>query len=223
MSSKFAAPHKIKTAVVTGRHPFDVPGFHALFRSMAEVDFYPQHLEDFAADAGKVRRFYDVVVFYNFHRETPGTEENWWEQGTREALEELGTTPQGILVLHHALLAFPDCPLWSEVLGLPDRSFGFHVNQTVLVEIADPDHPITRGLSPWTMIDETYTMGEPGENCHVLLTTYHLNSMKALAWTRSYGQARVLCVQSGHDRAAYSNASFRTVLARGIQWLADRL
>ena len=59
--------HKIKTAVVTGQHAFDVPGFHALFRSIPEIDFYLQDLENFARDAGNVRDAYEVVVFYNFH------------------------------------------------------------------------------------------------------------------------------------------------------------
>ena len=31
---------KINTAVITGQHAFDVPGFHGLFRSIPEIDFY---------------------------------------------------------------------------------------------------------------------------------------------------------------------------------------
>ena len=31
---------KIKTAVITGQHAFDVPGFHELFRSIPDIDFY---------------------------------------------------------------------------------------------------------------------------------------------------------------------------------------
>lgn len=57
---------KINTAVITGQHAFDVPGFHGLFRSIPEIDFYLQDLENFAVDAGKVREQYDVLVFYNF-------------------------------------------------------------------------------------------------------------------------------------------------------------
>ena len=37
---------EIKTAVITGQHAFDVPGFHALFRSIPEIDFYLQDLEN---------------------------------------------------------------------------------------------------------------------------------------------------------------------------------
>ena len=68
---------KTTVAVVTGRHPFDVPGFHAVFRSMPTVDYYLQHMEDFVSDAGGVRNEYDVVLFYHFHQPTPGAETGW--------------------------------------------------------------------------------------------------------------------------------------------------
>ena len=45
---------KIKTAVITGQHAFDVPAFHALFRSLDEVDFYLQDLDNLAADTERV-------------------------------------------------------------------------------------------------------------------------------------------------------------------------
>ena len=48
-------------------------------------------------------------------------------------------------------------------------------------------------------------------------------SMKTLAWTRQYKNARVFCCQSGHDNQVFADSNFRTVIARGIQWLAGRI
>jgi len=222
MESSFSTTDKITTAVITGQHPFDVPGFHALLRSMPEIDFYPQHLEDLVADAGHVRGEYDVLVFYNFHQANPGSEKGWWEKGTKEALEHLGETRQGIFVLHHAILAFPKWRLWSDIVGIRDRRFEFDVGQDLLIEVANPQHPITRDLQAWEMIDETYLMANAGRGSEILLSTDHPRSMKTIAWTRHYKKARVLCYQSGHDARAYANENFRTVVARGIQWLAGR-
>lgn len=219
------ATDKIKTAVVTGRHPFDVPALHEAFRSIPEIDFYPQHMEDFVSDAGKVRDWYDVVVFYNFHQETPGDEQGWWEKAARESLERLGETRQGLLVLHHALLAYKQWPLWNALTGVQERTFGYYMNQPLRVQVADAAHPITQGLADWDMVDETYTMADarPEDGNTVLLTTNHPLSMKTLAWTRQYKNARVFCWQSGHDGLTFSNPSFRTVLSRGIRWLAGRV
>ena len=224
MTETFQTTKKIRTAVITGRHPFDVPSFHALFRGLPDIDPYIQPLEDFASDAGKVRKDYDAVVFYNFHKETPDTTEvDWWAQGIQQAIEELGDTAQGVVVLHHAILAFPEWQPWSDVCGIQGRSFGYHVGQTIRVEIADNDHPITKGLEPWEMMDETYTMDDPGKGSEPLLTADHPKSMKTIAWTRQHKNARVFCLQSGHDNDTFVDPNFREVLARGIQWVAQRL
>ena len=206
----------ITAAVITGEHRFDVPGFQAAFRSMADVDVYPQDLDNFVADLGGVRDAYDVLVFYNFHRPAP-------DERTAAALESLGESEQGIVVLHHALLAFPEWPRWSEICGIDERTFGYHMEQQVPVQVADPNHPITAGLADWVLPDETYTMHEAGEGSRILLTTDHALSVRTLAWTRRFGNARVFCYQSGHDNAAYADPGFRTVLHRGIRWAAGAL
>ncbi len=221
MNSTQDAP--IKTAVVTGEHPFDVPGFQAVFRGIPSIDFYPQHLDDFVADWGQVRRSYDVVLFYNFHQRTPGAQESWWNQGMRVVLEELGSSTQGIFVLHHAILAFPQWQLWSDICGIQDRSFVHHPDETVRIDVAAPGHPITPEPASWTIVDETYTMDEPAEGSNILLTTANPRSMAAIAWTRQYGQSRVFCFQSGHDNRVFADPGFRTIVARGIAWSAGRI
>lgn len=214
----------IRVAVVTGRHPFDVPAFHAMFRALPELDCYIQHMEDYVAAAPETRAGYDVVLFYNMHMETPtGEEPHWAERGIKPVLERLGETRQGIFVLHHAILAFPEWPLWSAIVGIADRRFGFHHDQRIHVEIANPDHPITRGLSPWDMIDETYTMADAGPDSEVLLTVQHPRSMRTVAWTRRHREARVFCLQLGHDHQAYAHPNFRTLISRGCAWCAGKI
>lgn len=221
--SNFNSSNKIKTALITGRHPYDVLGLYSVFKAIPEIDFYPQHLEDFVSDTGKSYSQYDVIVFYNFHQETPGNEQNWWDKGTKDVLERLGETKQGILLLHHSILAFPKWDFWAELCGIKDRKFGYHAEQNIKIEIANTEHPITRGLSSWEMVDETYTMNNAAEECEVLLVTDHPKSMKTLAWTRQHNNARVFCFQSGHDNRAYANQNFRKVVSQGIKWLAGRI
>jgi type 1 glutamine amidotransferase len=216
---------KIRTAVVTGGHSFQVPPFYEVFRSLPEVDFYPQALDEFTADR-ELAEAYDVVLFYTMHRFAPGAELPWYQKGIFQTLEELGTRPQGIGVLHHALVAFPEWPLWSELVGIADRtSVKPHFDQTLTVEVADPAHPITREVpARWTLQDETYVMEEadPGRGNHPLLTTSHEPSIRTLAWTRVFRQSRVFCYQSGHDYHAFDDANFRRVVGNAIRWLARR-
>jgi len=214
---------KRKTAVITGKHPFDVPAFHAAFRSMTEIDFYPQHMEDFAADIGERRAEYDVLLFFNFHQETPGSSGSPADEATKAALDTLGDSEQGIFILHHALLAYPDWPPWARLVGLQAPSWRVHMDINLSIQVANPNHPITEGLNDWTMLDETYVVGEPDGDSEILLITEDPKSMRSIAWTRRYKNARVFCFQSGHDHNAYENPNFRRVISRGIQWAAGRL
>jgi uncharacterized protein len=213
---------KIKTALVTGRHPFDLIGLHAVFQDIPEIDFYPQHTEDFISDTEMAYDKYDVIVFYNFHQETPGNEQNWWDKPMKDVLQRLGEKKQGILLLHHAILAFPKWEVWSNICGIQDRKFSFYNNQTVKTEIANPNHPITMGLKSWEMIDETYLMNDAGSDSEALLVTDNPKSMKTLAWTRQYKNAKVFCYQAGHDNQTYADPNFRLVISQGIKWLAQK-
>lgn len=223
MSEKFFYPDRIKVAFVTGQHPYDVPSLHSMFRSFSEIDFYPQALNEFALDEGKVRHQYNAVVFYNFHMQTPGNETEWWEKGTKEALEQLGEIDQGIFLLHHAITAFPQWQLWSDITGIQDRKFTYHPDVTIQTEVVNPQHPITKDLRPWSMVDEIYTMNDAGEGSEILLTVNHPESMKSIAWTRQYQKARVFCYQTGHDHVAFNHSNFREVVKNGILWVSRKI
>lgn len=199
----------MQIAVVTGEHGFQEKQFDAVFESMDGIQFVREDLDVFVDDASQ--NAYDTVVFYNFHRPYP-------TESQAAAILGLTARGQGIVILHHAILAFPEWDVYSEMCGIADRRFGYHPRQTLDVQIANPTHPITAGMKDWEMGDETYTMNSAGEDSDILLRVEHPNSMEVLGWTREYGNSRVFCLQSGHDDVTFSNPNFREVLKRGIQW-----
>lgn len=215
---------KIKTAIITGEHAYDVTAFYALFGALDEIDPYIQNMWDFVSDSGKGRTQYDVLLFYNWHQTTPGAGGDAFGLQMKDALEHLGQDDQGIFLLHHALVAFPDWSFWTDLSGMPRRrDVRAAVDQSVRFQIADAEHPITRAIDPWDMIDEIYIASDTIDSSHVLITTDHPQSMTTIAWTRQYQHARVFGYQSGHDDQAFSNPGYRRVIVRGIQWLAGRI
>ena len=201
-------------AVVTGEHGFREKDFDALFQKMEDITFIREDLDDFVEDPKQ--KEYDTVVFYNFHRPYPTDEQ-------AKAILNLTERGQGIVILHHAILAFPDWEEYSNMCGIDNRAeFDYFPKQTFQVQIADKTHPITEGLTDWNMGDETYTMKSTEQDSTILLTTDHPDSMNVLGWTRAYGNSRIFCLQSGHDNVTYSNPNFREVLRRGIQWCANQ-
>jgi hypothetical protein len=214
----------INTAIVTGGHSFEIIGFTDLFRELPGVKAYIQHLDDFASASEAVRGSYDAILFYIFYQDEPKDEgQPWWAGKPKTTMEHLGVSGQGLVVMHHALLAYRGWPLWNEIVGVDDRGFGYFPGQHLRIKIADAAHPITLGMQDWEMLDETYTMTDAGLGNHVLLTTDHPRSMHTLAWTRQYKNSRVFCLESGHNNKAYVNPNFKIVLARGIAWAAGRI
>ena len=143
----------MKIAVVTGEHGFQEKQFDAVFESMEDVQFVREDLDDFVDDPRQ--KDYDTVVFYNFHRPYP-------TDAQAQAILGITERGQGMVILHHAILAFPEWDAYSEMCGIHAREFGYYPRQTLQVQIADTPHPITAGLTDWEMGDETYTTGVCG-------------------------------------------------------------
>ena len=230
---------KVKVAVITGNHPYDSQGFEQLFRSIQSADCYIQHMDNFAATADSIglskdnpfhpanaRKEYDVLVFFSFFGGEPTDDGLKWYQGKpKAALEEVLGTGQGLFLLHHAVLQYGKWPVWDEIVGMQKRTEGFKyvMDEKIHVEIANPNHPITKGLKPFDVIEEAYQMPDAGEGSDILLTTKDPNSMKTLAWTRQYKKSRVFCMELGHDKLAWELPPFRTLVERGIRWCANRI
>jgi trehalose utilization protein len=211
----------MKLAVVTGGHPFDVISFHDLVRHICGEDVTPyvQHLDEFATSPPECLQAYDAVLFYFFPQTGPVDDGPWQQGRPRAALECVLGSGSGLVVLHHALLAYPQWETWDQVVGCRERSrFTYHPGRELRVVVSASGHPITQGVSGWQMHDETYCMMEP--DGVALLTTEHPESMRTLAWTRSHGASRVACLQSGHDAQCWNTPGFREILGRSVRWAA---
>ena len=208
-------------AVVTGAHPIEIREFQDAVREAAPSQCYFQSLYEWGTDSAEARASYDAVVFYQWHLDTPLAEPTaWWQKGTREAIEELGNG-QGIVLLHHSIVAFPGWPTWDRLCGFGQRDFAYHQDQDVSVSIVDPANPITRGLSDFRIEDEVYLMDSPSPSDVVpVLTTDHPLSMRTIAWTHEVGTSRVFCFQLGHGHTSYGHEAFRSILGNGIRWAA---
>ncbi|MCL2092676.1 MAG: ThuA domain-containing protein [Treponema sp.] len=211
----------LKVAVLVEEHPYNIMEFQHMLDSFADCKCYVQPLDLFAQDREN-RPAYDTVLWYNIHWNAPdkGAVKKYLE-------EEMGHSPQGIVLIHHALLNYQNWEIWDKICGFKDRGanreFKYHQNEEVKVQVLPVDHPITGGVKDFSLIDETYEIGEPEdpENT-LLLSTDNPKSMKTLAWTRQYKQSRVFCFASGHDERAYGDENFRLLVHRGLTWSAGK-
>jgi type 1 glutamine amidotransferase len=220
-NGKDSDSHSLHVAVVTGGHAFDVPNFYRLFRQLPDVDAYPQHIEHFASSPQEVRDSYDAIVFYGMDQGVPEEKGRRASGNPKAAIERLVDQGQGIVVLHHALLAWEKWEFWNQLIGFDNRNFRYKEGLQLEIEVGDKSHEITQGMSDFTIIDEGYVLhGKYDGQGTVLLTTDHDDSMAQVAWARQHGKSRVFCMALGHDKLAWNNEGFRDILCRGIAWSA---
>jgi type 1 glutamine amidotransferase len=220
-------PVALQVLVVTGGHDFDRPALQAMFGSFEGIDYREvQHPEANDLYAPEAARSYDVLVFYDLNQQITAEQQ--------AALLALLRAGKGLVVLHHALADYQAWDEWRLVVGgrfhlapverkgrtTPASTYRHDVDIPVVV--ADTTHPVTEGLTDFTVHDEVYGGYEVLPKVHRLLTTDHPESSRALAWTKRYGKARVVAIQLGHDNGAYANPSYRRLVSQAIRWASQK-
>ena len=219
---------KLKVLVVTGGHGFEQEPFFKIFQDNPEITF--THAEHAQANATVYERgdlsSYDVVVLYDMAKNI--TEE---QKAKFLSLFDQGA---GLVVLHHALVSYPDWPEYEKIIGgrypEPDpnkpgtvtEKAGYQHDVEVPVVIVAKDHPITAGLKDFTIHDEIYWGYRVQPDVTPLITTTHAKSGKPLGWCRTQGKSRVVYLQLGHGPEAFNNENYRKLVAQSIRWTAKR-
>lgn len=87
------------------------------------------------------------------------------------------------------------------------------------VTIDDEQHPITRGVSPFTVQDEIY-MSAWDPAIHILASATWADKQHPVAWTHTYGQGRVFYTALGHGPSTFENPTMQMLLVNGARWAA---
>lgn len=196
----------------------NVGGF-AITRLEPPADRPPSDAAHLARLADIKRSDYDVLVFYTSGYDLDGAQEH--------ALQKFVEDGGGIVGIHGASLTFKKSDVWYRLLGarFTDHMPGTHKLNIVIV---DPNHPITAGIGPFTIVDEEYKHVFADDNRHVLARFRERpwgSNQKAnmdIAWTREIGKGRVFYCGLGHDKQAWQNPEWQKLIIQGILWAAGR-
>jgi type 1 glutamine amidotransferase len=218
----------IKAVVVTGGHDFERDPFFKLFQGYQDIQYVEAAQKDHSELFEDISNWnYDVIVLYNMSQNlSPKRENNF---------KELLKSGVGLVALHHAEGAFNTSEAYRQTIGaryplkpqqIDGKQFAtgtYDHDMDMNVKIADREHPITRGLSDFTIHDETYKGNWFAQDNHVLLTTDHAKSDTTICWTRPSSDNRIVFLQLGHDSKAYANPNYRELIVRSIRWAAGDL
>jgi type 1 glutamine amidotransferase len=216
----------VRVLVITGGHGYDENVFPSLFESAESIEATFVDSGDQARPFDRIEDWsYDAIVLYNFNQKlTRQQRENFM------TLLENGT---GLVVLHHAIHAYPGWSAYPRLigggwvtgdtfLGKPHKKSTYQHGEDITITVADRDHPVTRGVAgQFEIHDETYKRTWKGEDRHVLLTTDHPGSDEALGWTRTPGEKRIVYLQPGQGPSVFKHPQYRRLVAQAIHWTVE--
>lgn len=224
-SAKSYGDQPIKVLIITGGHDYNKETFNAMFIGLGStVSFkiveFPAAYDMFLPEN---RNKYDVLVFYHSWQTITEDQKKVFSDCIRQG--------KPLVALHHSICAFDDWPEYTNIIGgryfhkptiingkeYPVSSYIHDLHFTVI--IADPKHPVTLDIKDFEVFDETYKdfYVEPG--IKTLLTTNEKTSTPVIGWTKNYGKARIVVIQSGHDTPTFQNPNFRKLLIQAIEWV----
>lgn len=217
---------KIRVLFVDGGHDYDEPAFLEMLADFPQLEVSRAHSpDDFSIFAPGLEEKCDVILFYSYDS-FPVTQEQ------KEQFEALLQRGISIYALHHHLGAHPS---WSDyykfiggwyvidqnstIEGEKQPLSTYHYDQTINVHVNNTEHPITRDVKNFTIIDETYNNCYVSPNVELLLSTSHPLSTDQLAWVNRYGNSVIFTNTLGHDAKAFKNPDFRKILIQAIEYL----
>jgi type 1 glutamine amidotransferase len=225
VSSGNSPAKPIRILVITGGHEYKITEFNQMLEALGkdiqyQISELPGAYDMFLPEN---RNKYDVLVFYHM-----------WQTITDEQAKVLSDCiSQGkpLVVLHHSICAYDDWPEYVNIIGgkyfhkpttikgkeYPACSYIHDLHFTV--KIINPADPVTKGLTDFDIFDETYKGFYVDENVTPLLSTDEPSSTPVIGWSKMYGKARIVTLQSGHDAATFENPDFRKLLRQAIEWV----
>jgi type 1 glutamine amidotransferase len=215
---------KIRVLVVTGGHGFEKEAFFKLFKDNPDITYQAvEHPNAHALLTAEASKQWDVLVMYDFNQKISDEAKADFVARLKEG--------KGLVVLHHAIAAYPAWPEYWNIIGAHYYLAATNINGVAKarsawkegmrfrIQVADPKHPVTRGMQDFDTHDETYKWFDVSAQCHPLWTTDEPESNKVIAWAKTYEGARVVYIQSGHDHFAYENPNYQQIVRQAIRWV----
>ena len=141
------------------------------------------------------------------------------EQGLLRYVDEGG----GLVFFHSATSAFYTWPEFKQIstaAWIIDSTWHGPVSQ-VKVSVQNREHPITRGLADFFILDELWIDAEQNEAFQVLGTAANTGEdtgEQPAIFVGTYGKGRIFHTILGHDETALRNSGFQSLILRAAEW-----
>ena len=110
-------------------------------------------------------------------------------------------------------------PEWCDFVG---NSFISHPARCEVHVYPVKEHPITRGVTGFTEVDEHYELGDISEDAEVFLESVSSKGGTQVAgYARRLGNGKLCVLTPGHTADVWNDTSFVTLFKNAIDWCTE--
>ena len=165
-----------------------------------------------------LQKFDALMLYANIDEISPEQE---------KALLAFVASGKGFLPIHCASYCFRNSEEYVKLVG---GQFWRHGMDSVQTQTLQEEHPIMKGLSPFTAYDETYLHSHLEADNNVLATRIikadQANDKpdvktEPYTWTRTHGKGKVFYTAYGHDDRTWRKKGFHDLIYNAILWAVN--
>lgn len=144
--------------------------------------------------------------------------EPWMRSFQEDAIENFVLSGGGFLAFHNAGWGYPWQGAYRRVLG------GYYIGHPPMAEfnvnVVAPDHPITRGVQSFSIVDEQHWLWFDYDRVELLLVNQGQDGRQSAAgWAYEYGKGRVVFLANGHTAEIHRHPQFIRLKRNAIRWI----
>ena len=194
-------------------HPARVPR-EGLSR-LKEQGFVFDWIEDARHWSAERMAAYPLVILTKSNHVSSADKTGWMTEEVESAFAEYLLKGNGLLAIHSGTADYQDMPVLRNLLG---GVFTHHPEQCAVTMELQTDHPLTAGVSPFTVKDEHYFMAMYASDIEVFMTSHSEHGQQPAGWRRTEGAGRVAVLTPGHNLEVWLHPSYQALLLNTLRW-----
>lgn len=166
---------------------------------------------------GNIEQFHLIVCYTLGHTLTSEQEKGLLEAIRGDPWNDSAKT-KGFIGIHGASCSFLNSEAYLRMLG---GRFLVHPPMGALqLEILNPNHPVTRGVTDFSLEDELYLL-EMYPPYEPLVICHYGEFQRPVIWVKPYGLGKVIYIGLGHGEEQLKHKAFQEILANAARWILD--
>ncbi|NRF41164.1 PVC-type heme-binding CxxCH protein [Pedobacter foliorum] len=156
---------------------------------------------------------YDGIIIYgNYDTITPDKE---------KALKDFVEGGKALIPIHSASFCFQNSDWYIKAVG---GQFSTHKTGVFSAVTVNKNHPVMKGVNPFSSWDETYVHTKLNPDMTVLQERVEGDLHEPYTWVRKQGKGRVFYTASGHNDSTWKQPDFIKLIGNGVLWaLGDKV